>query len=212
MTCGTMRRITTTCSALKTLRVKQPSGALKTVKLKKIAKERWVCHNLSFLELTIAATTFEDMTFYQDSGDYYEPTESDQELWEYCRKFYRQLGKLTMLQVLILKMAVSSEEVESQRATFPGLLPLGNSENGRPGYLLHLRRLAHLKELRGPFHLAIPEMAATFGIQEVQCIMSQWPKLATIELLQANEDRPAVFDTYPQLSSLVIWKPWIHLC
>ncbi|KAG0353955.1 hypothetical protein BGX24_007087, partial [Mortierella sp. AD032] len=165
MTSGTMRRITTTCTALKTLRVKQPSGTLKTVKLKKIVMERWGCRNLSYLELTIASTTFENRTFYQDPGDF-KPKKPDQELWEHWRKFYKQLGQLKLLQVLILKMAVSSEEVESQRATFPGLLSLGNSENGRPGYLLYLRHLAHLKELLGPFHLAIPEMAATFGIQE----------------------------------------------
>ncbi|KAG0349802.1 hypothetical protein BGX24_008313, partial [Mortierella sp. AD032] len=97
MTNGTMRRITTTCTALKTLRVEQPSEVLKMVKLKKIVMERWVCRNLSYLELTIAAKTFNYRNFYQDSGDY-EPSEPDQDLWEYWKKFYRQLGQLTMLQ------------------------------------------------------------------------------------------------------------------
>ncbi|KAG0261941.1 hypothetical protein BGZ95_004110 [Linnemannia exigua] len=212
MTSRTIRRITAMCTALKTLRVEQRSGVLRKVKMKKVVKERWACHNLSYLELAIAAKTFENITFYQDSSDYYEPTEFDRELWEHWGKFYKQLGQLTKLQVLILKRAVSLEEPGSQEATFPGMLSPGNSDKGRPGYLQYLRRLANLKELRGPFHLAIPEMAATFGIEEVQCIMSQWPKLATIELLQASEGGPTIFDTYPQLVSLIKWKPLMHLC
>ncbi|KAG0277953.1 hypothetical protein BGZ95_005036 [Linnemannia exigua] len=186
MTSSTIRRITSACTALKILRVEQRSGVLKKVKLNRIVKERWACRNLSYLELAIAATTFKDMTFYQDSGDYYKPRKFDQELWKHWEIFYNQLGQLTQLQVLILKRAVSLEEPGSQDATFPGMLSLGNSDNGRPGYLHYLRRLVNLKELHGPFHLAIPEMAATFGIEEVQFIISKWPKLATIVLLKAG--------------------------
>ncbi|KAG0251799.1 hypothetical protein BGZ95_006816, partial [Linnemannia exigua] len=203
MTSNTVRRITTMCTALKTLRVEQRSGVLKKINLKKIVKDRWACRNLSYLELAIAAKAFKDATFYQDTGDYYEPTEPDHELWEHWGKFYNQLGRLTQLQVLILKRAVRFEEADPQDATFPGLLSLGNSDNGRPGYLHYLQRLANLKELRGPFQLAIPEMGATFGIEEVQFIISQWPKLATIELLKAGEGGSAVFETYPQLAGLV---------
>jgi hypothetical protein len=91
------------------------------------------------------------------------------------------------------------------------MLALGNLQREELGYLQLLRNLKELRELRGPFHLALPEVVASFGEKEALWVLRNWPNLRTIELLRPDDDVTESQVQFPRLALLTEIKPLLEL-
>ncbi|KAG0374425.1 hypothetical protein BGX24_010421 [Mortierella sp. AD032] len=119
-------------------------------------------------------------------------------------RFYKQLGKLTHLEVLDLRVTSGFPEEEPTNVlrpytqyALPRLLSLvnnamnmeqggGNEQRGKVGYLSELGQLKKLRELRGSFRIDRPTVKAYMGQREVEFMHEHWPELRLIELLPAD--------------------------
>jgi hypothetical protein len=104
-------------------------------------------------------------------------------------RFCRQLGVLTQLRVLNLRVVVEKESrysdgdyITYKDKTFPGLLTLEDRSNGRMGWLQLLSGLKNLEELHGSFNLDVMLEGFEFGQDEADWVVKHWPKLKFMEL------------------------------
>ncbi|KAF8931218.1 hypothetical protein BGZ47_000189 [Haplosporangium gracile] len=131
-------------------------------------------------------------------------------------RFYRQIGALTQLRVLDLRVAVErgnqgsdGDYITYKDKTFPGLLTLENQSKGRLGWLQLLGGLRNLEELHGSFNLDIKLPRCEFGQDEADWIVEHWPKLTFIELFTLPE---GTFIVYTQsLLSMIARLPGLKL-
>ncbi|KAG0288031.1 hypothetical protein BGZ96_008150 [Linnemannia gamsii] len=132
-----------------------------------------------------------------------DPCGLNRRRWSRLQWFYKQLGRLTELEVLDLRATTGFAEEQPTKVlrpyeefTFPRLLSLsddnaamvegaqvGGRQQGRVGYLSELRQLKKLKELRGSFRVDRPVVKTYMGRKEVEFINVHWPELRVAEFL-----------------------------
>ncbi|KAF8931217.1 hypothetical protein BGZ47_000188 [Haplosporangium gracile] len=115
-------------------------------------------------------------------------------------RFYRQIGALTQLRVLDLRVAVErgnqgsdGDYITYKDKTFPGLLTLENQSKGRLGWLQLLGGLGNLEVLCRLFNLDAMLPRLEFGQREANWVVEHWPKLKFIELYTFLKDTVAVY-------------------
>ncbi|KAK3822465.1 MAG: hypothetical protein JOS17DRAFT_753655 [Linnemannia elongata] len=123
-------------------------------------------------------------------------------------RFYRQIGVLTQLRILDLRVAMERGSMDSdgdyityKDKTFPGLLTLENRARGRVGWLQLLGGLKNLEELHGSFNLDTMIPGHDFGQDEADWMVEHWPKLKFIELFTLLEGTSILY-TQPLLSMI----------
>ncbi|KAF9091728.1 hypothetical protein BGX23_004877 [Mortierella sp. AD031] len=112
-------------------------------------------------------------------------TTNKEQQFELLEMFYRQIGSLTELTYLDLRMEwkLSDDSVvwpcalAFKKTWFPALMTLGDAKTDRPGYLHLLEELGKLRELRGSFYVDTDEAKATMGEQEAAWVGLNWPCL-----------------------------------
>ncbi|KAF8940428.1 hypothetical protein BGZ47_007754 [Haplosporangium gracile] len=129
--------------------------------------------------------------------------EANRRRWSRLQWFYKQLGRLTELEVLDLRAATGfAEEDPTMRLrhyaefTFPQLLCLSDDDTtmettaqergrqqGKIGYLSELGQLRNLRELRGSFRVDRPAVRTYMGQKEVEFMHAHWPELRVAEFL-----------------------------
>lgn len=113
---------------------------------------------------------------------YFEPLEH----------FYRQIGKLTELRHLDLRMDKMGPNGERQsdiptcsEVSFPGLLNIGM---GRPGYLELLGGLSKLKQLCGSVFATTYETELRVGAVEAFWMREHWPLLERADFFHLKSE------------------------
>ncbi|KAK5815004.1 hypothetical protein F5H01DRAFT_344755 [Linnemannia elongata] len=135
-------------------------------------------------------------------------------------RFYRQIGVLTQLRILDLRVAVErgsrdgdgdgdGDYITYKDKTFPGLLTLENRAIGRVGWLQLLGGLKNLEELHGSFNLATMIPGSEFGQDEADWMVEHWPKLRFIELFTLPEGTSIVYT--PPVLSMIARLPGLKL-
>ncbi|KAK5808027.1 hypothetical protein F5H01DRAFT_353122 [Linnemannia elongata] len=116
-------------------------------------------------------------------------TEVETQHFSRLENLYRQIGSLTALQELDLKMVTLGEPqlvagmlvdewwINKPSTSFPAMLSIRDISTNRPGYLHHLSGLKQLKELRGSISAETDETKVTMGWAEVKWIDQNWPEL-----------------------------------
>ncbi|KAG9066009.1 hypothetical protein KI688_001225 [Linnemannia hyalina] len=120
-------------------------------------------------------------------------------------RFYRQVGALTQLRILDLKVVVDNNRrfnegryLPYRDRTFPGLLTLEDRSRGRLGWLQLLDGLMNLEELHGSFNLDAMVPGFGFGQDEADWMVSHWPRLKFIELYTHCERDNVVLPPFVQ--------------
>ncbi|KAF9338354.1 hypothetical protein BGZ91_008913, partial [Linnemannia elongata] len=116
-------------------------------------------------------------------------TEVETQHFSRLENLYRQIGSLTALQALDLRMVIFDELqledgmavddwwIHTSSTSFPAMLCIRNTSTNRPGYLHHLSGLKQLKELRGSVSAETDEAEETMGWAEVKWMDQNWPEL-----------------------------------
>lgn len=131
-------------------------------------------------------------------------------------RFYRQVGALTQLRILDLKVAVNNNRRDSEGRyvtykyrTFPGLLTLEDRSKGRLGWLQLLDGLRNLEELHGSFNLDAMVPGFEFDQDEADWMVSHWPRLKFIELYTHPEGDDVVL--LPSVQSMLQRLPGLKV-
>ncbi|KAF9934672.1 hypothetical protein FBU30_000996 [Linnemannia zychae] len=120
-------------------------------------------------------------------------SEAEKERFGLLERFYRQIGSLTELEYLDLRVDMvdwlgqSYDETDYMHHSFPGLMSLGNKRVGRAGYLDLLSGLSKLRELRGSFYARADETEVILGLREIVWFDHFWPQLEVGEFFFENE-------------------------
>ncbi|KAG0288021.1 hypothetical protein BGZ96_008140 [Linnemannia gamsii] len=124
-------------------------------------------------------------------------TTQEEEQFRLLELFYRQLGQLTQLEFISLRAQLETDEVDwvhgvdhytaYQRNSMPGMLSLGDSETGRPGFLHLFSGWKKLKSLIGSVALDAPETRRTVQLKEMKYMLAQWPVLCQAEFMQVED-------------------------
>ncbi|KAF9146733.1 hypothetical protein BG015_011505 [Linnemannia schmuckeri] len=199
----TYMRLFTKCNALERLEIKLGEMSAGGLRIRHLVRKDWICQSLTYLEIPIEAPAFQDASYTRYFRRKFSPVRADLKEWQGWIGFYWRLGHLRWLRTLNLR--------RSGNETLPAMLALGNIQKEELGYLQLLRNLKELRELRGPFHLTLPEVAASFGKKEVMWMLRNWPNLRMIELLRPEESVDECLERFPQLAQLVEAKPWLEL-
>lgn len=168
------------------------------VDLGDLIRQPWNCSRLKRLELCINGCELPEppieLTRLTSLRKPYYSRTSPIATWEdeviqfvQLELFYRQIGKLTALQHLVLKMARLEERgrwlhlYQNSLYAFPALLSLPELEEGggsrRPAYLQHWAGLNDLRTLRGSFRADTEETKETTGWNEARFMREHWPRL-----------------------------------
>ncbi|KAF9901055.1 hypothetical protein EC991_006566 [Linnemannia zychae] len=130
-------------------------------------------------------------------------TAKEEEQFRLLEIFYRQLGSLTQLEFLSLKVQLDTDFTQTQdedynggdgpwlnyqRNSLPGMLSLGDAKHNRPGFLHLLSGWKNLSSLYGSVVLDAAETRKTVGLADVQYMAEQWPKLRQAEFMQTFEE------------------------
>ncbi|KAK3846506.1 MAG: hypothetical protein J3R72DRAFT_486767 [Linnemannia gamsii] len=111
-------------------------------------------------------------------------TEQEQQQFAVLEKFYKQLGRQTELEVLVLwriEPVIVPNHAFLGDLTFPALLGLADPMTGRPGFLELLGGLKKLRSFRGSFDSYADENRAIIGMREVRWVAEAWPELKEAE-------------------------------
>ncbi|KAG0272176.1 hypothetical protein BGZ95_012086 [Linnemannia exigua] len=144
-------------------------------------------------------------------------------------RFYKQLGRLTNLEVLDLRATSGFPEEEPTNVlrpyteyALPRLLSLfdntmnleqggGKEQRGKVGYLSELGQLRKLRELRGSFRIDRPTVKANMGQREVEFMHEHWPELRMIELLPANYETREDFEVPSHIQWFMEQRPFTKM-
>jgi hypothetical protein len=160
----------------------------------------WVCTKLQVLDLAIVAPEMPALGPDQEpcyarlvSQTY---TNGEVELYAKYKKLYQQIGLLTSLTHLALRVIV----VEVSRTywgyyyydstkPFPAMLNLpSNDTYDRLGYLDLWRGLTQLKELRGSVNTNDKETRMTMGWEEARWMAKHWPELKVVAFARSVDE------------------------
>ncbi|KAG0205032.1 hypothetical protein BGX33_008148 [Mortierella sp. NVP41] len=208
---STIQEILTNCRALEHFEVSGIRHSRLAISLDDVIETAWVCSNLRYLGLSV------------DLGDYSKPqtgVHEEQMRWNALEKFYRQLGKLTRLEVLDLKSVAvrvnpvgNVSDIAFESRVFPGLLVLEDKATDRRGYLGMLEGLKQLRELRGSVRVDVVDQdpSAMMGEREAEWIVNNWKQLRLATFLQDNHDKTPRLDVPAHLQWLQKQVPELRL-
>ncbi|KAF9092360.1 hypothetical protein BGX29_010504 [Mortierella sp. GBA35] len=174
------------CGALEKFQVRffENHGGL-FIHLVDAVEKPWACTKVHRFDLTIGVTEIE---LEQDQEPYYfreSPTTltaEEEQQFALLEKLYRQIGKLTEVRRLDLRLewlddqGVPHEDSAYDTNTFPAMLSLGDARTGRRGYLHLLAGLKRLQKLRGSVYMDLDET-----IETVAWIDENWAELTIAE-------------------------------
>ncbi|KAF9114342.1 hypothetical protein BGW39_003384, partial [Mortierella sp. 14UC] len=144
----TINRILSTCQAVERLQIKQAGASLAGLRVKNLVKRMWVCQNMTYLELPVHETHFQDTMYYQHCHRRFEPEQEDAKLWSRWKELYTTIGQLWSLETLKLRRVENHQGQEAGiEHTLPAKLALGNIRRRELGYLQLLSDLRQLKAL-----------------------------------------------------------------
>ncbi|KAF9151780.1 hypothetical protein BG015_006235 [Linnemannia schmuckeri] len=161
----------------------------------------WRCTKLRSLSLNMSGCELppvgaEDLPYYERPTPIaFSQTETDH--FAQLERFYIQIGRLAELRELSLTMDKfdGDDEIDEiwpgMLMSFPAMLSLGNTLEGRPGYLGHLAGLTKLKYLW--VRVDAEETKRTVGWKEVTWMSEHWPGLGCTELFEDKTDTTAPF-------------------
>lgn len=150
-------------SALERLEIRFGRGSAGGLRLRHIVRKQWVCQNLTHLEIPIQGEVLQDASYSQFFRCKFSPARADIEAWQYWIDFCWRLGQLHRLRTL--KLRREGDE------TFPAMLAFSNLQKDVLGCPRLVRNLKELRELQGPFHFSLPEVAASFGEKEAMWVL-----------------------------------------
>lgn len=143
------------------------------------------------------ATTMGVLKPYYEREGPIDLTVQEEEQFRLLELLYRQLGQLTQLEYISLKVQLDTDEVDwvngtdqwlrYQRNSMPGMLSLGDPETGRPGFLHLFAGWKKLKSLFGSVALDAPETRRTVRLKEMKYMLAQWPELSQAEFMQVED-------------------------
>ncbi|KAG0291686.1 hypothetical protein BGZ96_004938 [Linnemannia gamsii] len=201
------------CRALEHLEISGMRHSRLAITLTDATLSPWVCTNLKYLSLAV------------NLGDYNLPQAGlgeEQRRWSALEAFYRNVGRLTKLEILDLKSVAvrlnptgNEIDVNPESRVFPRLLTLEDKTISKRGYLATLEGLKELRELRGSVRLDAMECAfdlsATMGQAEVEWIASNWKHLRLAALLPENHDKVPMIHVPEHLRWLQTQLPDLRL-
>ncbi|KAF9154928.1 hypothetical protein BG015_011613 [Linnemannia schmuckeri] len=184
------------CSALEVFRINIDWLSRVTIPLDDLVIQEWASTKFHELELSV-----------QLNEEQEEPGEEDfvfsnpMPRWTIgLERFYRQIGALTQLRVLDLRVAVERGNrgrdglpIAYKHKTFPGMMTLEDRTTGCFGWLQLLGGLGNLEVLCGSFNLDAMLPRLEFGQREADWVVKQWPKLKFIELYTILKDMVVVY-------------------
>ncbi|KAF9128996.1 hypothetical protein BGW39_004566 [Mortierella sp. 14UC] len=208
----TIQAVLTECSGLEEFIVLAHSWNCSTKIDLEDAVKPWVCTRLTKLTLRVA---FPDLRpaligraatlkpYYERASPFFLTWE-EREQFSQLEKLYTNIGSLTRLEELTLwakpiPPANANPQVIADNGppddwwisyrfySFPGLLSLGDTKIGRPGYLHLLKGLKNLRVLMGSVSIDARETTKTVWWDEIEYMEKHWPKLMKTEFLQHHK-------------------------
>ncbi|KAF9135561.1 hypothetical protein BGW39_002309 [Mortierella sp. 14UC] len=186
------------CGALEKFEVRQyeTHGGL-FITLEDAIEKPWACTRVQRFDLTVGVSERE---FDLDQEDPYYLRESpivltpaEEQLFAMLEKLYRQVGLLTEVRRLDLRLEwLGDEGFPTQNSayntnSFPALLSLGDARTNRPGYLHLLAGLKKLQNLRGSVFMDVDETEKTVDYREVVWMDDNWRELTIAEFFLNEE-------------------------
>lgn len=162
----------------------------------------WCCTKLKRLTISVSNCVLPPID--AESLHYYDRpapialTQAETDLLSRLEKLYIQIGRLTKLQDLDIKMVKFDEQGEVDKTsaeshTFPAMLSLGDRWQGRPGYLGHLAGLSKLETFMGSVRADSRENKVTMEWKECVWINEHWPRLSQANFFYFKKDVSAPF-------------------
>ncbi|KAG0366262.1 hypothetical protein BGX24_003783 [Mortierella sp. AD032] len=179
-------------SVLEVFRISMYRGSMFKVLLEDLVRQQWASNKFKDLKLYLQ--------FVDNRHDAEQPAELDTTdstpNWAIdLERFYRQIGALTQLRTLDLRIAASmytqdknGKDIMYYDKTFVGMLTLEDRSAGRVGWLQLLGGLKSLEELHGSFNIDAMQEHFEFGQREADWIVEHWPKLKFIEFYTLSEE------------------------
>ena len=184
------------------------------IPLERLVTQQWA--STKFRELKLYLRLIDNEQNPEHPADVLTIAESIPDWAIGLERFYRQVGALTQLRILDLKVAVARNRRDSQGLyltykdrTFPGLLTLEGRSKGRLGWLQLLDGLGNLEELHGSFNLDAMVPGFEFGQDEADWMVSHWPRLKFIEFYTYPEGDDVVLP--PSVQSMVERLPGLKI-
>ncbi|KAK3841301.1 MAG: hypothetical protein J3R72DRAFT_445836 [Linnemannia gamsii] len=128
-------------------------------------------------------------------------TDAETQHFSWLENLYIQIGRLTELQYLHMRMIkleerddgndgiyLGEDQTPTVSPSFPAMLSLGSTQEGRPGYLHHLAELSKLEMITGSIRADTDENKAMMGLEECVWIDQHWPLLNRADLFPDRED------------------------
>ncbi|KAF9099239.1 hypothetical protein BGX29_007248 [Mortierella sp. GBA35] len=179
--CGSsIQEILFNCSALEVFVVDGYYGFWSDVRLEDVVAQKWACTNLKRLSLFVYIGLMDELPRIP----FQYLTEQEEAKMASLELFYRQIGSLTGLVHLGLKVSHDQDDLDMGAGTvhyrafgFPCLLSLGDgSVEGQRGYLQLLAGLKDLEVLEGSFN-SESGWSIAMGEAEFRWVKNNWPKL-----------------------------------
>ncbi|KAG0053027.1 hypothetical protein BGZ89_003028 [Linnemannia elongata] len=201
-------------SILEVFRISMSSDSRFEIPLERLVTQQWASTKFRELKLYLRLTDNEQNP--EHPTDALAIAESIPDWAIGLERFYRQVGALTQLRILDLRVAVEKSRQDSdgfpityKDRTFPGLLTLEDRSKGRLGWLQLLDGLRSLEEVHGSFNLDAMVPGFEFGQDEADWIVSHWSRLNFIELYTYPEEDNVV--PLPSVQSMVQRLPGLKV-
>lgn len=176
------------CRALEVLEMRRVAQSGHRISLEDAIEFPWTCTRMKQLMLTVGVP---EEPLHRHSGVkpyYFRPapttlSTAEKEQFAQLETLYRQIGTLKDVERLDLGAVFLDSEGQALPIadvgfyTFPGILSLGDSTTGRPGYLHHLAGLKRMRWLLGSVSAITDEARKTVGRVEVEWMHENWPAL-----------------------------------
>ncbi|KAK3837693.1 MAG: hypothetical protein JOS17DRAFT_731625 [Linnemannia elongata] len=194
---GAIQVILAGCAALEELRLGTLSHRQlgQHILLADAVERPWACTRLRRLGLRIGLPIPDD--FPEDLYCSRDPPivlhETEVEVFQEFEKLYRTIGSLQDLEELRLygrwftAMGEDGAYAHDNLYSFPGMLSLGDTARGRPGYLRLLGGLKKLRILVGSVLANTTETRITMGFREAIWIDEHWPLLEVAGFFMEGE-------------------------
>ncbi|KAK5815005.1 hypothetical protein F5H01DRAFT_344756 [Linnemannia elongata] len=207
------------CSALEVFRFTTKRESTFSLPLHDLVSQEWASNK--FRELKLSVLLRED----QEQPDEEDIVFSDpMPRWTIgLERLYRQIGALTQLRILDLRVVVDKTSrgsdgflITYKDRTFPGFLTLEDRTAGRLGWLQLLGGLRNLEELCGSFNLDAMLEGFEFRQEEADWIVEHWPKLRFIEFYVYRKGHcitlpPPVQSMIERLPGLIVSKTYTDI-
>ncbi|KAG0060670.1 hypothetical protein BGZ89_012058 [Linnemannia elongata] len=176
------------CRALEVLEMRRVGQSGHRITLEDAIEFPWSCTRMRQLMLTVGVP---EAPLHRHSGVkpyFLRPapiilSTAEKEQFTQLETFYRHIGMLKDVERLDLGAVFLDSDGQALPIadvgfyTFPGILSLGDSTIGRPGYLHHLAGLKRLRVLLGSVSALTDEAMVTVGRAETAWMHENWPAL-----------------------------------